>query len=100
MVDPRSYNPFVKIDPDESMRLDENSFIDRVVDFNHKIVVVNKTGRLLQFYGTAEGAHGFDDPGGKTSWVKCSEVIIQITEWPEPKKSFLRRFLDLFKEGS
>ena len=100
MGKPRSYNPFAKIGPGESMRLDENSFLDRVVDFNHKIVVVNKTGRLLKFYGTAEGAHGFDSVDGNSSWVKCSEVIIRITEWPEPKKPFWRRFLDLFKEVS
>ena len=98
-MEPLSYNPFGKIGPGESMRLDENSFLDRVVDFKHKIVVVNKTGRLLQFYGTAEGAHGFE--GATTNgWVKCSEVIIRVTEWPEPRKPFWRRFLDLFKEAS
>lgn len=95
---PRSYNSFAKVGPGESMRLDEDSFLDRVEDFNHKIIVMNETGRFLQFYGTAEGAHGFELDG--KSWVKCNEVIIQITEWPEPKKPFLRRFLDLFKESS
>ncbi len=106
MMDPKPYGSFVKVGPGESMRLDENSFLDRVVDFKHKIVVVNKTGRLLQFYGTAEGAHGFDELGdldvgtALKGWVKCSEVIIRITEWPEPRKPFWRRFLDLFKENS
>lgn len=103
MMEPKSYNPFGKVGPGESMRLDEKSFLDdRVVDFKHKIVVVNKTSRRLQFYGTAEGAHGFGFGFGleDDSWVVCNEVIIQISEWPEPKKSFLRRFLDLFKEAS
>ena len=96
MMDPKSYNPFGKIDPGESMRLNENSFLDRVVDFNHKIVIVNEAGRPLTVYGTAEGAHGFE--GATTNgWVKCSEVIIRIREWPV-KKPFWRRFLDLFKE--
>ncbi len=100
-MDPKSYDPFGKVGPGESMRLDENSFLDRVVDFNHKIVVVNETGRPLTVYGTAEGGHGFykeQDGGG--GWVKCSEVIIRIREWPVPKKPFWRRFLDLFKENS
>ncbi len=103
-MEPKSYSPFGKVGPGESMRLDEKSFLDdRVVDFKHKIVLVNNTGRLLKFYGTAEGAHGFDDSftgEADGSWVKCSEVIVQISEWPEPRKSFLRRFLDLFKEAS
>ena len=103
MMEPLSYDPFGKIGPDESMRLDENSFLDRVVDFKHKIVVVNETGRLLQFYGTAEGAHGFEDlcdHQNLKGWVKCNEVIIRIREWPMPKRPFWRRFLDLFKEAS
>ena len=103
-MDPRSYDPFGKIGPDESMRLDENSFLDRVVDFKHKIVVVNETSRSLTLYGTAEGAHGFEklvDPGtSPKGWVECNEVIIRIREWPMPKKPFWRRFLDLFKEAS
>ncbi len=103
MMDPKPYGSFVKVGPGESMRLDENSFLDRVVDFKHKIVVINKTGRLLQFYGTAEGAHGFEDlcdGQNLKGWVKCSEVTIRIREWPVPKKPFWRRFLDLFKENS
>ena len=103
-MEPKSYDPFGKIGPGDSMRLDENSFLDRVVDFNHKIVVVNETGRSLTLHGTAEGAHGFEESVGRgldlKGWVKCDEVIIRIREWPAPKRSFLRRFLDLFKEGS
>ena len=103
-MEPRAYNPFGKIGPGESMRLDENSFLDRVVDFKHKIVVVNETGRPLTVYGTAEGAHGFDELVGLgldlKGWVECNEVIIRIREWPMPKKPFWRRFLDLFKENS
>lgn len=92
-MEPKSYPSLMPVAPGESMRMDENSFQDRVEGFSHKIVLVNKTNRRLHFYGTAEGAHGFELGG---SWVKCSEVIIRITEAPESKKPFWRRLLDRF----
>ena len=88
------YNPFEKVTAGESMCMDEYSFLDRVEGLSHKIILVNETRRPLQFYGAAEGVHGFE-PDGK-SWVRCNEVIIRITEVPEVKKSFWRGMRDLF----
>jgi len=88
------YSPFTAVTTGEAMLLDMNSFQDRVEEFSHNIIVVNETKRRLQFYGTAEGLHGFDGDG-KGSWVRCNEVIIRITERPDPKKSLWKRFLEL-----
>ena len=94
---PKPYSPFTTVSTGDAMLLDMNSFQDRVEEFSHNIIVVNETSRKLQFYGTAEGLHGFD-ADGKGSWVRCNEVIIRITEKPEPKKSLWKRFLELGRE--
>jgi len=92
----KPYSPFTTITTGEAMLFNMNSFQDRVEGFSHNIIIVNKTNRKLQFYGTAEGLHGFD-ADGKGSWVCCNEVIIQINERPEPKKSLWKRFLECLK---